>query len=618
MKLSTVAAVVLSLVSTAAAAQSMTVAVDATDVSRGVLHSALSVPVTAGPLTLLYPKWMPGEHGPTGPLLGLANIQIRANGERLSWHRDPLEMYALQLDVPAGTTAVDVTLDFLLPSGGNFSAGRTATSDLAVVSWNTVLLYPLGRSADDISVRATLRLPRSWKYATALTTERVEADRVQFATTSLARLIDSPVQTGIHQRVVKLRQVDGRAHDINLVSDTAAAIEPPTNFATVYNNLVDEAGLMFGGHHYGAYHWLLTLSNGVAHFGLEHHESSDDRVAEDALQTPAGQRGIAFLMAHEYVHSWNGKYRRPQGLMSPAYQTVMRSDLLWVYEGLTEYLSFILPARMGAWTAEETRERFAWYASGLESQTGRTWRPLLDTAVEAQVLYTSAGDWWSARRGTDFYEESVYVWLEADAIIRTESGGKRSLDDFLRRFYGGNTPPAVNPYTFDDVIAAMTETQPYDWRNFFESRLNSVEPHAPLGGLGRSGWKLVYTDVPNDAIRENDVFLKLYPMRESIGLELREGGVISDVTEGRAAAAAGLAPGFTIIAVDGRKFSDTVLRNAVKDSKTTTDPIQIIAQNGDVFSVHTLDYHGGIVYPHLVRDDSRADLFTAIIAPRRR
>jgi predicted metalloprotease with PDZ domain len=609
-------ALALLFVAAAALAQPITLALDATEVARGMLHSRMTIPIAPGAATLLYPKWIPGEHGPTGPITNLVNLQITANGQRVTWRRDPINMFGYHIDVPTGATSLDVALDFLLPSGGQFSAGRTATSALSVVSWNTALLYPEGRTGDEISVKASLRIPSGWKFATALPVESVSGNDISFKTASMTTVIDSPVQMGSHQKVVALREFDNRPHEIDLVSDSDAALELPENFVATNNGLVEQAGLLFGGRHYRDYHWLITLSDGVAHFGLEHHESSDDRMGENTLLTPAGQRGLAGLLAHEYVHSWNGKYRRPAGLMSPDYQTPMQGELLWVYEGLTEYLGSILPPRSGAWTPEYFREYLASVASDLESESGRTWRPLADTAVEAQVLYEAPGSWWSLRRGVDFYDESTLVWLDADTIIREQSGGKKSLDDFTRRFYGTLTGPMVKPYAFDDVVAAMNETQSYDWRKFFNTRLQSLEPHAPMEGIVRSGWKLVYTDKANESMTDSAERYHGLNLRNGIGLALGAEGQVSDITPGLPAAKAGVAPGFKIIAVNGRRYTTEVMQNEMKSSAKSTEPLELILQNGETFTVARVDYHGGLQYPHLVRDDSKKDYLSAIITKR--
>jgi predicted metalloprotease with PDZ domain len=518
----------------------------------------------------------------------------------------------MNVDVPKNVSSLDVSADFILPGGGQFTGGRTATGALAVISWNAAVLFARGKSADGIMVQPSLRIPSGWKYATALPVARVNGDTIEFEPASLTTVVDSPVQIGLNQTVVRLRDADGRAHEVDFVSDTFSTGQPPASFAEIGNALVTQAGLLFGGRHYRHYNWLITVSDGVAHFGLEHHESSDNRLPADVLDSARGHRRLAGLISHEYVHSWNGKYRRPAGLLSPDFSTPMQGELLWVYEGLTTYLGNVLAARSGGWSAESYRERIAQMAADLESQAGRTWRPLGDTAVEAQILYGAGSPWWSLRRGVDFYDESNFIWLEADAIIRERSAGKRSLDDFVSRFYGGLTAPMVKSYTFDDVVAAMNATEPYDWRTYFTTRLESVEAHAPLGGLARSGWRLVFNDTPNETASEGEEGSEDLNLRSSIGMQIGKGGQVVDVAPATLAAKAGLAPGFTILAVNGRKYSLAAMRNALKAGK----PLEVIAQNGEYFGVYRIEYTGGLRYPHLVRDESKPDLLSAIIKPR--
>jgi predicted metalloprotease with PDZ domain len=417
-------------------------------------------------------------------------------------------------------------------------------------------------------------------------------------------------------RTVALGAGQPPAHSIEVAADSEAALEMSPELVSGYERLVAEAGALFGARHYRSYRWLLTLSDAVAHFGLEHHESSDDRVAEKALGDEAGRRNLARLLAHEYAHSWNGKYRRPAGLITGDFDRPIKSDLLWVYEGLTQYLGNILPPRSGLWTPEEFREAEAVAAARLDNEPGRTWRPLVDTAVAAQVLYFAPDDWSSWRRRVDFYDEGNLIWLEADILIRQQTGGRRSLDDFLRRFHGApGGEPTVKPYSLDDVVAALNDVAPYDWRGFLEARVQAATPHAPLGGIEKGGWRLVYTDNPNLFIKDSDAANKTADHAYSIGLLAKEDGAIGDVIPDSPAARAGLGPGMKIAAVGGRRFTPDVLRAAIKGSKGGSAPIEVIVANGDFFGTYRIDYHGGERYPHLERDPARPDTLSDIIKP---
>ncbi len=593
---------------TAATAAPIRIVVDATDAPRDVLHAHMTIPAPAGSLTLYYPKWIPGEHGPTGPLIQTAGLRIAANGQNIPWTRDPKEMYEMRVDVPSGADSVTVDLDFLDPVGtGHFSAGGSMTPRLALISWNTVLLYPASASSDSVTYEPVLRVPSGWKYATALTTTSTSGDEIHFEPVTLTKLIDSPVLIGAYLRKVDLPGSSPFRHTIDIAADTQAATVTPDDFAASYGRLADEARALFGAEHFQHYDWLLTLSENVEHFGLEHHQSSDDRTHEDILADDASRKSLAGLLAHEYVHSWNGKFRRPTGLAVSNYEQPMTGELLWVYEGLTQYLGKVLDYRSGLWTPEYYREALALTAADLSPNAGRAWRPLGDTAVEAQLLYGAPHEWSAYRRSVDFYEEGVLLWLDADMTIRKQTGNRKSLDDFCRRFYGGSDgDPVVKPYTFDDVVRALNDVAAYDWASFLNQRLRTTTS-APLGGIEASGWRVVYNDQPNDAQAAGEKRNKSTNYSSSLGIWIDDDGRIRDVLPGTPAAKAGLVPGAKIIAVNGRLYSTDALRIAVRDSRSATAPMPIIYSSGEFVTTANVDYRGGLRYPHLERIPNSAD-----------
>src|SRR6266404_673033 len=439
----------------------MTVAVDATEAPRKIFHSKLTIPVTPGTATLYYPEWIPGEHGPTGPIADLAGIKFTAGGKELTWHRDSADMYTLYVDVPQGANSLDVSLDFLSPTEGQFSAGASATEKLTLVSWNTVLLYPKGWTSDQIMVTPSLKLPAGWQYGTALEGGGT-GDTLQFTPVSLTTLIDSPVLTG--QYFKKFDLEGDLKHTLNVAADSPAALEAKPETIQHFKNLIAETGVLYGARHYNHYDFLLTLSDHTAHFGLEHHQSSDDRIPENGITDPDGLISSSGLLPHEMTHSWNGKYRRPKGLATPDYQKPMEGDLLWVYEGLTQYLGEILAPRSGLWTKQQFLDEAAETAAALDHTPGRSWRPLQDTADAAQLLYSALPEFESWRRSVDYYPEGFLIWLEADTIIRQQTKGQKSMNDFCHIFHGGgNTPPKVITYTFDDVVKTLNEVTSYDW-----------------------------------------------------------------------------------------------------------------------------------------------------------
>ncbi len=600
-----------------ASAASIRLLVDATDAPHRVLHAHLVIPVRPGPATLWYPKWIPGEHGPTGPLTQVAGLKITANGAPLSWSRDLRDMYAFHVDVPKGATELAVDLDFLDPvAGGQFTAGGSMTPQLAVISWNTVLLYPAAASSEDLTYEATLRLPAGWRYATALTTVSASGGEIHFAPLTLTHLIDSPVLAAVHLRKADIPSTSPFPHHIDIAADSDAATVTPDDFAAKYGRLVEEERAAFGAEHFRHYDWLLTLSNSVAHFGLEHHESSDDRTDEDTLGGQATRYGLAELLAHEYTHSWNGKYRRPAGLAVPNYDVPMTGELLWVYEGLTEFLGYLMPARAGLYPIDYYRESVAEIASTYTNRPGRAWRPLVDTAVDAQDLYGAPSAWASYRRSVDFYDEGLLLWLDVDMTIRKLTADKRSLDDFLRHFYGGpDGDPVVKPYTFDDVVRALNDVAPNDWAAFLNARLQSTSS-APTGGLESSGWKLAYDDLPNAALEAHEKRNKNIDATATLGLVVHDDGRIEDVIPGGPAAKAALVPGAMILAVNGRRFTPDLFRAAIKESNKSTSPIQVIDESEDFVTVTSIDYHGGARYPHLVRIEGTPDRMAQMVASR--
>jgi len=595
--------------------------VDLREAPHRVLHSRLTIPVSPGPLTLHYPQWIPGEHGPTGPISDLTGIRFTANGQRLEWQRDPLEMFRFRVEVPEDAGSLEVALDYLTPSeAGIFTHGPAASARLAVLSWNTVLLYPAGSPADELTYEATLELPAGWQFGTALPVARREGDTVSFQPVCLTTLVDSPVAAGIHYRAVELTGDGTPPHRIHVVADSAAALAMRPETVAAYRRLVAEALELFGAYHYREYHFLLTLSDHVESFGLEHHESSDNRLPERTLVDPDLLVHRATLLPHEFAHSWNGKYRRPAGLATPDYQTPMVDDLLWVYEGLTAYLHQILTTRSGLWTAEHSRESLALSAAGLDHRPGRSWRPLGDTTRAARILFRTREEGSAWRRGVDFYDEGVLIWLEADVLIRRQSAGRRSLDDFFRLFHGGTSgPPELRSFELDDLLAALEQILPYDWRSFFAARIDAITPHPPLGGITQGGWKLVYTEAMNEHLRVSENAEQVTDLRFSLGFRIQDQsghpdhGRLLDLIPDSPAARAGLAPGMKLIAVNGRRWSTQVLRDALRAG---SGPLELLTENAEYFQIYRIDEHPGERYPHLVRDEAQPDVLSDVLRAR--
>ena len=591
--------------------------VDATHAPEKILRAQMQIPVAPGPLTLVYPKWIPGEHGPTGPIADLTGLQFFANGQRLTWRRDLDEMYSFHLTVPAGVTMLEARFDAVLPAPAEgFSSGASSTTQLDLVSWNQVLLYPQGRRTDDLQFTASLKIPEGWHYGTALPVESESGGEINFRTTSLTTLVDSPVLAGRHFRRIPLTPEGPIQHYLDMAADSDAALNVPPETVAQYKRLVAETGALYTARHYREYHFLVTLSDKVAHFGLEHHESSDDRVVERTLIEEDDRMVAAGLLPHEMTHSWNGKFRRPAGLATPDYQKPMEGDLLWVYEGLTQYLGEILTVRSGLWTREQFLDSVAETAASLDHTPGRSWRPLQDTADAAQILYGARKEFANWRRGVDYYPEGFLIWLDADTTIRRLTNGEKSMNDFCRIFHGGqNTPPKVVPYTFDDVVNTLNQVVAYDWRKFLRDRLDTYGPGAPLDGIVNGGWKLIYNDQQGVLAKATEKVDKTVDARYSLGLSLDDKSEVIDVIINSPAWNAGVSPGVTLVAVNGRRYTPEILREALRESKINRRNIDLLIANGDFYKTCTPDYHDGEKYPHLVRDESKPDVLGEIIRP---
>ena len=612
--------VALSIVAGSAFAQkapTISVAVDASEAPRKMFHSKLSIPATAGDLILYYPKWIPGEHGPTGPIQELTGLHFTAQGHELKWRRDLLDGWTFHVEVPSGVSSIEAAFDYAAPTGagGIYTGGESATAKLTVVSWNTLVLYPKGWGTNEIQFEARLKLPQGWKFGTPLPIASQDGQEIKFAPASLTRLVDSPTIAGEFLRVVPL--AENPHQEMDIAADSAAALNAPDSILNNYKNLTDQAFKLFGARHFRDYHFIYSLSDHVAHFGLEHHESNDSRSGERAMVDPGLRLLASGLLSHEYVHSWNGKYRRPADLATPDFQQPMQDDLLWVYEGLTSYLGDILSARSGIRTPQQYLDNLAEIAASMDIRSGRSWRNLQDTADGVPSMQGAPMAWEDWRRSLDYYPEDVLNWLWVDTIIRQQTKGQKTLDDFCHLFHGGQGgQPEVKTYTFDDIVSTLNQVTPYDWRAFWTERLTNHGPGAPLTGIENSGWKLVYDDTPSELARTAEESRQNINATYSIGLALHGDGTVADTIEGKLAAVAGISPGMKIIAVNGRHFTGQAFHDALKQGKTSSQPLELIVENSDYVSVFQLDYHGGEKYPHLVRADTKADVLSDIIKAR--
>ena len=596
-------------------AQAIRLHVDLTDAPRNIFHAHLQIPVHTGEMSLVFPKWIPGNHRPSGPVGALTGIRMDAAGQPISWRRDDVDMYQFHVSVPAGVDTIEVALDAITSQDSAGASGPAASSNILDLNWFAVVLYPKGARSDDVTFAPSITLPPGWKFGTALPVARATGDKVEFAPVSLTTLVDSPLIAGTHYRKIELSKPgEAPVHVMDLVADEESDLAMSAQDVAAYQKLVAETGALFGARHYQQYHFLLTLSDQVGGHGLEHHESNDSVVGERTLLDPGLHMLYADLVPHEFAHSWNGKYRRPAGLATPNYQEPMIGDLLWVYEGLTEYLGTVLAARSGLWTDEQYREALASTAAELDHRAGRQWRPLEDTGRSVQTLRMMGSQWINWRRGLDYYPEGELIWLEVDATIRQQTHGEKSLNDFCRLFHGGESgPPKVVPYTFDDLVSALNDVVSYDWAKLLRERVGEVSRHAPLGGIERGGWKLVYNDKPNLLTQEIAKVSKSASFSYSLGFGVSVDGKLSDVIVGSPAYLAGLGPGMKLVAINGRKYSPAILRAVLQAAQGSDQPIELLVENAQFFKTYAIPYREGLKNPHLERVADQPDILGDIL-----
>ncbi|HXW13982.1 MAG TPA: M61 family peptidase [Terriglobia bacterium] len=592
----------------AQARPTITLTVDATQAPEKMIYTHMSIPVKPGPLTLYYPKWVPGGHSPMGSIGGVGGLKFMANGKTVAWRRDLLDVFTFHVDVPDGTDTLEAAFDFV--------ENGYATDKLIIFNWNQYVLYPAGFPTEEITYSLALRLPEGWKFATALAPENVAQNEITFKPVSLNQLVDSPVVAGEYFRAVDVTPAgEPIHHELDIVADSEAALALSPEVRKALTNLVTETGKLFGARHYRDYRFLLTLSNHVGHGGLEHHECNDSRTDERALLTPEGNRGMGALLSHEFVHSWNGKFRRPADLSTPDFEAPMKTDLLWVYEGLTDFLGNLLATRSGLWTPEQYRESLAGRAADMgPGRPGRTWRPLQDTADAVPGL--GGGGWANWRRGVDYYPEGDLLWLEVSTLIHDVSHGQKSIEDFCHLFYGGpNKGPELRTYTFEELVRSLNQVVPYDWAGFFHARLTSTSPEAPVGGIEAGGWKVEYSETPPEGAGHG-VSNEGMDATYSIGLSLSNDGRVQESLVGGLAFKAGITEGMRVMAVNDRAFTSDLLHDALKAGKDGSQPIRLLMLNDDYYQTCTIDYHGGERYPHLVRVESKSDVLDDLAKPR--
>jgi len=593
------------------------VQVDARDVDHHIFRVHETIPVTkAGPMTILYPQWLPGNHAPNGALKNVADISFHANGKTLSWMRDPVDVFAFHIDVPQGAASVDIDFDFLSAVAGD--EGRIVmTQEMLSLQWISLAMYPAGHFARRIQIEPSVRFPDGWTNFSALETTGLEGGVTHFKAVDFDTLADSPMIAGRYARQIDLDPGGPAPVRLDVIADRAELLDATPDQIEKHKALVQQAYKLYGAHHYNHYDFLFSLSERMGGSGLEHHRSSEDGTIPDYFTGWNKSPSSRDLLAHEYTHSWNGKFRRPADLWTPNFNVPMRGSLLWVYEGQTQYWGFVLAGRSGLLSKQEALDALAATAATYAYRIGREWRPVEDTTNDPVIASRRPQPWLSFQRSEDYYSEGQLVWLDADTLIREKSGGKRSLDDFAKAFFGienGSWTPV--PYTFDDVVAALNAVQPYDWAKFLNERINQVAPKPPLDGLARAGWKLVYTDTPTDYFRSVEGRRKATDLTYSLGLVLGRDADITQVQWEGPAFKAGLTLGAKLLAVNGIAYDAERLKEAINDAKKG-GPLSLLVKSGDHYKTVDIDYRGGLRYPRLERIEGTPDLLTTIYAPKK-
>lgn len=610
----------LTLVEANAQKTPIEITADLSDAPRKVFHADMDFPVSPGPITLISPEWIPGHHMPSGPASAIAGVVFTANGRSLEWRRDDVSLYEFHVTIPAGATTLHAHIDSIVT--------RRISQRMAALEWEALMLYPAHVPVKDIPIRPSVKVPAGWGIGTALTPVSggsypvpAAGSVTKFAATTVEQLEDSPILTGLYFHEYSLAPTISPKHFLDVAADVPEDANLRPAVLAEVANLVREADALYASHHYNEYHFLLTLSDVAGGMGLEHGQSSDNGTGEKGFADEVHQLPESDLLSHEFTHSWNGKYRRPAGLYQPDFATPMQGALLWVYEGMTQYLGDVLAARSGLKNAQQYKDMLAMTAAEMDYTRGREWRPTVDTAVAASILRGYSPAWENWRREQDYYLEGELLWLDADTLIRKMTDNKKSLNDFEKIFLGkgGNTGPLIVTYSFDELVQDLNQVVAYDWAKFLHDRVDKINPHADVAGIEQGGYKLVFKDKPTKS--ERMIQAAEGPRGGgidcwySIGLQLGVDGTIRDVLWNGPADKAGLFPGEKIIAVNNKVYSGEALGEAIREAKDPSKPIRVILQADSFVSTAQIDYHDGERYPALERVDGAPSYLDDIIKP---
>jgi predicted metalloprotease with PDZ domain len=589
----------------------LTIDVDARDTARAIFRVKQAVPVAgAGPLTLLYPEWLPGNHAPRGPIASIAGLKISGNGKPIAWRRDPADVYAFHVDVPAGVKSLDVEFQHLSPNEPN--QGRvTMTPDMLNVQWEKMSLYPAGTFVRNIPIIAHITLPPGWNAATSLDVARKQGDRITYKTVSYETLVDSPMFAGRYHR----RENLGQDVWLNIFADRPGDLAATPEQIAAHRRLVDQTLKLYGAKHFDEYEFLLALTDKMGGIGLEHLRSSENSHPREYFTEWDKRSAGRDLLAHEFNHSWDGKYRRGADLFTPDYRMPMQNSLLWVYEGQTQFWGNILSARSGMMPVEDIKAELARTAAYYATLPGRNWRPLIDTTNDPVISARQPKPYPSWQRSEDYYSEGMLIWLDVDSIIRERTAGRKSIDDFARAFFGINPgDQGISTYTFDDVVRTLNAVTPYDWAGYLHQRVERPG-EAPLDWIKRGGYRLAYSETPPAYFKSRELDREVLDLTYAVGITVGKDGVINGVAWDSPLFNEGVTTGTKIVAINGREYSNDDLKGAITAAKGSKAPIKLLVKKGDLFRTIDLDYHDGLKYPVLEKVGTGPSSLDALLAP---
>jgi predicted metalloprotease with PDZ domain len=589
--------------------------VEATDTTHGLFHVTETIPVQSrGEMVLLYPEWETTSHGPTASVIELAGLRLQIDGHKIEWRRDTIDVHAFHLTVPAGARSLTLNFDSLSPR-----SSAMLRPEMVDVEWQHLLLYPAGWFAQDIPVAAELELPKGLRAFTALTvlpTLDSSANLLAFAPEALDRLVDAPVYAARYTRQLDISSSSRVPVHLDLLADKPADLEVSSTDLAELQALVVQASKVFGPAPFRHYDALVSLSDRLSPGGgLEHLDEGENHLPANYFTASGQQLSNRDLIAHEYVHAWNGRFRQPAGLWSPNFNRPTDPSMLWVYEGQTEFWGRVLAARAGLRTTQQTLDKLALDAALIANRSGRAWKTLADSTLDVLYMPGHAANWRDWQRREDYYPEGVLLWLDVDARLRELSKNKVGIDQFTQRFFATHgRVESISTYSFQDVCDTLNTLAPADWKSFLNQHLFTHTASDAIAGLGRAGWQLTYTSIPTETFLQDEADSAVINLDDSIGAQFRLNGTVRSVTWNGPAFTAGLAPDIHVVAVNGQPFSSSVLLSAIADSASI--PLRLTIEDGETQSDVIVPYVGPLRYPHLERIPNAPDYLSTLLTPR--